>query len=410
MRLSSIPSIPSLASGPAITLLAAFAALVALVTPVAAQSGGCALPAAQLHHALATVEKLPLARRDNYIFELNDPLPRAMRAQLARVGEVVQAAPSIRAHQGDLMIEPRIASGWEQRFPWASPTDSGPYFGYYMLSWYGPRAWGGPCALKKGASWGGQLLVVANAIGPANAARTSASFTDGAGEMFIEPRVTRRIAGFPLYEDHVLIVTNSSRPILIPASVERVLRARMTDLRKMIAESNEEASTQESGSGSAAMTDAIKQLEALYEQMRETDPKGAAELKANIEKMRQTTPAVRDVERRSADTLSAFVGRHTDELRRLEAHLASLSSAERRAQAYLGGKAHDEWGLGHKGDEDALPLVSLNPEFFDRSAPRGAIQVLALIPRGSDDDALTKLGWELLESLDYASLRGLLRR
>ena len=64
----------------------------------------------------------------------------------------------------------------------------------------------------------------------------------------------------------------------------------------------------------------------------------------------------------------------------------------------------------HKGDEDALPLVSLNPEFFDRSAPRDAIQVLALIPRGSDDDALTKLGWELVESLDYASLTGLLTR
>jgi hypothetical protein len=192
--------------------------------------------------------------------------------------------------------------------------------------------------------------------------------------------------------------------------VERVLKAQMVDLRKMIAESSEEMSEQKSGSGSAAMADAIKQLEALYEQMRETNPKGAAELKANIEKMRQTTPAVRDVERRSADTLSAFAGRHTDELRRLEAHLASLSSAERGAQAYVGGRSQDEWGLGHKGDDNAFPLVSFNPEFFDRSAPRDAIQLLALIPRGSDDDALTKLGWQLVESLDYASLRGLLTR
>lgn len=378
--------------------------------PAAAQGGGCTLPVMQLHQALATIEALPLSRRDNYTFEQNDPLPRAMRAQLARVGEVVRSAPAVRAHQSDLRIEPRITSGWEKRFPWTWPTDSGPYFGYYTLSWYGHSSWAGPCALKKGASWGGQLMVVANAVGTANAAGTPASFTDGAGDMFIEPRITRRIAGFPVYEDRVLIVTNISRPMLIPVSVERVLKARMADLRKAVAESRGEASKQESGSGSAAMADAIKQLEALYEQMRETNPKGAAELKANIEKMRQTTPAVRDVERQSGDTLRTFVGRHSEQLRRLEAHLAALSPAERRAQAYIGGKSQDEWGLGHSGDDGAYPLVSYNPAFFDHGAPRTAIQLLALIPRGSEDEALTKFGWELLESLDYASLRGLMTR
>ena len=404
MRLPSIPSVP------AVTLLAALAALVAPLRPAAGQGGGCTLPVMQLHQALATIESLPLARRDNYTFEPNDPLPRAMRAQLARVGEVVRSAPAVRAHQGDLRLEPRITSGWEKRFPWTWPTDSGPYFGYYSLSWYGRSSWGGPCALKKGASWDGQLVVVANAVGTANAAGTSASFTDSAGDMFIEPRVTRRIAGLPVYEDRVLIVTNISRPMLIPVSVERVLRAQMADLRKAIAESRQEASKQESGSGSAAMTDAIKQLEALYEQMRKTDPKGAAELKTNIEKMRQTTPAVRDVEGQSADTLQAFVSRDTEQLRRLERHLASLSRAERGAQAYLGGKSQDEWGLARAGEEGAYPLVSYNPKFFDRAAPHTALQLLALIPRGGEDEALTKLGWEVLESLDYASLRRLMTR
>jgi hypothetical protein len=394
------------------SVLGLLALSAAPVTRAAAQSGGCTLPARQLHHALATVEQPPLARRDNYTFQADDPLPREMRSRLARVGDVIRAAPALGAHGGELRIQPTIASGWDRTFPWKWPADSGPYFGFYSLAWFGPRAWSaGACALRKGAGSGGGLLVVANAAGPVNAARTTASFTDGEGEMFIEPRVTRRVAGFPVYEDHVLIVTNSSRPILVPATVERVLQAQAADLRKMLASTREEQSVQESGSGSAAMADAIKQLEALYEQMRETNPKGAAELKANIEKMRKTAaPAVRDVEGRMADTLRVFAGQHSERLRRLEAHIASLSSAELAAQAYVGRKSRDEWGLGHAGDEGAYALVSLNPAFFDRAAPRGAIQLLALIPRSGSDEALTKLGWEVLESLDYDALRALMTR
>jgi hypothetical protein len=382
------------------------------VARAAAQSGGCTLPAMQLHHALATVGDLPLARRDNYTFQADDPLPREMRSRLARVGDVIRSAPALSARGGDLRIQPTIASGWDKTFPWKWPTDSGPYFGFYSLAWFGPRAWSpDACAARKGASSGGGLLMVANAGGPVNAALTSASFTDGAGEMFIEPRITRRISGFPVYEDRVLIVTNSSRPILVPASVERVLEAQAADLRKMLASTREEQSVRESGSGSAAMSDAIKQLEALYEQMRETNPKGAEELKGNIEKMRKTAaPAVRDVEGRIADTLRASSGRNSERLRRLEAHIASLSSAERAAQAYVGGKSQDEWGLGHAGDEGAYALVSFNRAYFDRAAPRGAIQLLALIPRSGTDEALTKLGWELLESLDYDALRALMTR
>lgn len=405
MRGSTFPGVS------VVGLLALAAADAMGAASAAAQSGGCTLPAGYLHHALATVEQPPLSRRDNYTYEASDPLPREMRSQLARVGEVVRAAPALRRHAADLRILPTIASGWDRTFPWKWPSESGPYFGFYSLAWFGPRAWSaGACAVRKGAGTGGGLLVLANALGPVNAARTSASFTDSAGEMFLEPKVTRRVAGFPVYEDHVLMVTNSARPLLVPVSVERVLKAQAMDLRKMISSSREEESVQESGSGSAAMAGAIKQLEALYEQMRETDPKGAAELKTNIEKMRKTTPAVRDVERRSADTLGALADRHSERLRRLEAHLASLSSAERAAQAYMGGKSRDEWELGRAGDEGAYPLVSLNPAFFDRSAPRGAIQLLALIPRSGSDEALTKLGWELLESLDYDALRALMAR
>jgi hypothetical protein len=392
-----------------ITLLVGLLVLsTAPASPVVAQDGGCTLPAAQLHHALATVGDLPLARRDNHTFQSGDPLPREMRSRLVRVDEVIRSAPALRAREGDLRVQPAIASGWDRGFPWKWPPDSGPYFGFYTLGWHGRGAWAGPCAVRKGADAGGGLLVVANAVGPVNAARTSASFTDSAGEMFIEPKITRRIAGYPVYEDHVLIMTNRAQSLLVPVSVERVLKAQAADLRKMVAESGGERSARESGSGSTAMTDAIKQMEALYEQMRESNPKGAAELKANIEKMRQTAPAVRDVERQIADTLAAFAGRHSERLRRLEAHIASLSSAERAAQAYLGGKSRDEWGLGRAGDDGAYPLVSFNPTFFDRAAPRGAIQLLALIPRSGNDEALTKLGWGVLESLDYDALRALM--
>lgn len=379
-----------------LTALSATTLLGSTASPVV--QDGCVLPLAQGHHSLATVERLTLAERDNYTFEADDPLPATMRRELTKVDAALR--PQLEA----VRAQPRVVSGWERRFPWASPPDTGPYFGYYTLSMYDANAWTGPCTLKPGAEWDAQLLVVANVLGPVITDGRSASFTDDRGGMYIEPKVTRRIAGYPVYEDRVLIVTNRTHPVLVPVTVGRVLEARKAELRDLIAKGN---AAQQDETGSDAMAGAIAQMEALYEQMRQTNPEAAKELKANIEKMRATTPQVQAVEGQNAATLNASLRRNSDALRRLDAYIASLSPSAREARAYIGGRHASEWGLASPGDEGALPLASFNDDFFDTTAPRSALQVLALIPRGGEEDAAR---WKMLESLDYSALAALLTK
>jgi hypothetical protein len=149
-------------------------------------------------------------------------------------------------------------------------------------------------------------------------------------------------------------------------------------------------------------------MEALYEQMRQTNPAAAKELKANIEKMRATTPKVQAVEGQNAATLNASLRRNSDDLRRLDAYIASLSPSARGARAYIGGTHPDEWGLASPAEEGTFPLASFNDGFFDTTAPRSALQVLALIPRGGAEDEAAR--WKMLESLDYAALAALLTK
>jgi hypothetical protein len=65
------------------------------------------------------------------------------------------------------------------------------------------------------------------------------------------------------------------------------------------------------------------------------------------------------------------------ELNSYQAELASLSPQQRTAQSWY--SWHRQYGenlLTNPSARDARPLVSFNPDFFDRSRPRTDIQVL----------------------------------
>lgn len=100
--------------------------------------------------------------------DFNHAPQRAIRAQLARVHEVILAAPPV-AHVTDLRLRPRASSGWDETMPFLPPPPNGPLRGYYVLSAYPPAAWEGPCGVKRGGleDWVSQLVVAANSIGTA---------------------------------------------------------------------------------------------------------------------------------------------------------------------------------------------------------------------------------------------------
>ena len=363
----------------------------------------------------------------------NDPR-LAMRDQLARVDEVVRLAPSV-AQPPNLRLRPRIVSGWDDGFPFLPAPPNGPFPAYYTLSAYTAGQWDGTCGIKDASEWASQLVIIANSIGTVIWNQKMPVLKDEAGGMHPEPRLTGQVAGFPMYENRAVVVTNIRRPFLVPVSVERVLRARLAERRQDLAkvEAGSQALAGSSPSSTAQTTlkqmeaqyEGMKQMDQVYEQMKAVDPKTAAELQRSnakaladlqqsIEKARRELPAgaakATAINREALPELRRGMDDLREKIRRLEARLEVLSPAERQAQAHYGGVGADEWLLNKPGASDALRLVAVNPDFFDASAPRAALQVLTVIPREGTAGDAGLFARRVLESLDYARLAALLTR
>jgi hypothetical protein len=103
-----------------------------------------------------------------------------------------------------------------------------------------------------------------------------------------------------------------------------------------------------------------------------------------------------------------------------QAQLNAMSPAERRRQAAVDGER-----LSDVDSADALPLVQLNPKFYDNTVGATVPQLIAVtIPGlqsgrvpfgfgdGTEDGVRTQLaiGARLRDQLDWAALEGLVRR
>lgn len=176
--------------------------------------------------------------------------------------------------------------------------------------------------------------------------------------MYFEPRRTRTLGGFPVFDDDVVVVTKSHRPFWLPVSRETYLRAAMRDMRKAIA--------------------------------------GIAMPGSDLD--------------RGLRSRLGF----------LQAELDALSPAQRASQAWLlGSGASEDSGLAVPDAPDARPLIIVNPDFLDRSLPRTAVQMVAVrLNWGTyldeetraidtitaDDHVGVRRLWELLNQTDWTKL------
>jgi hypothetical protein len=108
----------------------------------------------------------------------------------------------------------------------------------------------------------------------------------------------------------------------------------------------------------------------------------------------------------------------------LKAQLAAMPPAERRRQAAVELNGVDGESLADVDSTDALPLVQLNPRWFDTTLPATTPQLISVelmgiqkgvVPFGYDesDDATTRrmaLGVRLRDQLDWAAIESLVRR
>jgi hypothetical protein len=121
-------------------------------------------------------------------------------------------------------------------------------------------------------------------------------------------------------------------------------------------------------------------------------------------------------EQEPAKLLVARLARH-------KAVLAAMSPAQRGAQAmYLRNENLREPDLAPKGSEEARPLVVVNPEWFDPSLPKSAIQLISVTfeygpsfdpddPKPGDDGSVEALRlWEMRRTIDWSSISSLLAK
>lgn len=360
---------------------------------------------------------------------------QAIRTQLTRVHEIVTAAPEV-ARRGNYRLSTVISGARVGVFSFSWSIAEGLRGGYYRLSIYAPETWGPGCTLAKyaGTDWTSQLFVAVNSTGPLME-ETDPVIKDDSGWFYVEPRITGRVqGGFPVYDDRVVFVTHVGRSPFVPITVERYLRHFIGVYREGAATTGEFASSVAAGDTSAAamqqgvseIEETVKSMDAQADAMQATDPKTAAELRASAAKLRQQLPAMRETARvagdsiraqarRTAGTARAMLPEAQERFRRLEARLASLSPAERRAQAWYGGEGADPLLLLNRaGAPGAHALVTFNPDFFDRTAPRTAFQSLAFVALqnfsptgGSPDDLL--FARRLLDSIDFVRIGTLVR-
>jgi hypothetical protein len=320
--------------------------------------------------------------------------------QLDRIHEIVRASPML-APLPRYRIRPVINAGLPGDFPnLALEGDDAPLPGYLVLRFYPPMMWDGACALRKDASSAVSVVVVANVPGAIVEDEKSPLLSDVPERFYIEPKIVRRVNGYPQYENGTILITRGGRSPLVHVSRERWLRAVIASFRKAadasehdIAEARSEqidvaaiADTNE-----MVMDSMIVGMQRMYESMKTTSPETAAELKKSIDEMRAQRPAAKanaqkmralqptiDAQRSKG---RAVANKQMDStrtiIRTIEAYLASLTPAQRSSDAYYGHEVKYGYTIPSPGPNDRR-VVMLNPACFDRTAPRTTLQMLAI--------------------------------
>jgi hypothetical protein len=176
---------------------------------------------------------------------------------------------------------------------------------------------------------------------------------DAQGPMYWEPPGTGELHGYPVYGPGVTVITKSERPIFVLVSRERAMRLVLATNKKNVDVLTEPAQTNQ-----------VKRLRAC--------------------------------------------------VTRIEQDLASLSTEERSAPAYLATTrvaGHDAFcdPFSSRTDPKARRIVAENPDFYDRRLPASAIQVvimnLSMFNRNAADQRAQHD--RIAEGMDVAALADL---
>ncbi len=233
------------------------------------------------------------------------------------------------------------------------------------------------------------------------------------------PRKSGEIAGFPVYEDRTLVVTNGRRPVWVPVTRDQYLLATIQWREQELARTQSRpGSSDQYRQWESQREERRKTREQMYRKLKATDPAAAEKMLRQSLDMEARMEAALKSSATNADPGLASLKPLRDTLDALRAQRAALSPAERAEQACLAGRVDQpataldlERRLVPATTEGARPLVAINPDFFDRTRPRADWQLITVtvntggLPR---DHIGVKRLFEFRESVDWKRVAALL--
>lgn len=264
-------------------------------------------------------------------------------AQMARAARLLRQAPVIQAIDGVRYQLRRHAS---------PARHAGAPGSAEVAVWlHTPKAWAAGCSLMP---WAGRvypagLSVHFNDLGPVWA---DAAPPEGGLRAMRAPRETGRVAGHPIYDGRLLVITPPGVPAWVPVTTGQWLDAWQRHLQAESRSSSQELAELSGADWSAAEA-----------QLARLDPAAAASLRQSLQEARQMA--------RQPDA--------TGERAALQALRASLDAAALAAPAWISSEALEgrRFALASPRAPGAQALVQVNPVLW-RGAGPGAIRVVAL--------------------------------
>ena len=240
-------------------------------------------------------------------------------------------------------------------------------------------------------------------------------FEDAEGPVYFERPQTGTVSGFPVFGQfeigrggwkpvHVFISPNP-RPFWLPVSRERVLRYRIAQLRAVpaVRESPYQAWLRDAP---RRARDREAALSALAGFMR-TD--SIAAFRAAMERTeREVAKGLRADDAGVMAVAAEGQAHMAGNLAQLEQELAAMSPDQLRSQAWIGGTSASM--LVPAGTPHARPLVTPNPDFYDRTRPPTDVQAMLVefVTYWESPYALALTG-AVFRSLDWTALAAIAR-
>lgn len=218
------------------------------------------------------------------------------------------------------------------------------------------------------------------------------NLTDSRGrQILVQMQAEGDLDGIPLFKDHGkglgrLVFSRGNRPWSVPLSRREYLLSQIRRMEGEIAAMPAETSSPAADSlRKWRQEQPARRAESdkLYREMKKQNPALAETIRDGHRKMEAETERMylRDAEKESVkgapEGLQTMLGRRLAEHRRV---LAAMPSNQQAAQAvYL--RNDDPYGVdlappGQTGN--GRPLVVINPDYFDKSLPRNAMQIITV--------------------------------